>query len=254
MRTKLSVITQVVTCQGCELHKQCRTPVPMTMRSSPAHDAAADSLSPWSRTQSRSTDRFLVLGEAPGRIEDIRGKNFVGPAGRYLRANLQRVGLDPEDGIYMNVVCCWPHGQPNALHIASCRGNLYAQLDWASRQGSRLLVCGTVALSALLPHAAMRQVMGSWLPYPPFEGLYLFPVLHPSFVANRAGPESKESWKRLLEAFSSTREIAELMGGGSCVYCNRAREYKHVTCWRHRSLWKQDTTWKAGTVQGRLDL
>jgi hypothetical protein len=112
-------------------------------------------------------------------------------------------------------------------------------------------VAGSVALTALLPHAEMRNVLGSWLPYPAF-GLKLFPVQHPSFIAHKATRDRQQNWKTLIRAFANTREIADMLTGGTCVYCNRARDRGKVVCYKHYELWRKDTTWKPGVVQDRL--
>lgn len=52
----------------------------------------------------------LLIGEAPGELEDIKGKQFVGPAGQVLRGSLRKLGYDPNrDFYFFNVVSCRPY-------------------------------------------------------------------------------------------------------------------------------------------------
>lgn len=240
-KTMRETILKVVSCTNCQLCQGCRSPVPLSVPT-----AGLPSITREAR------GGFIVLGEAPGRLEDLQGKPFVGPAGRYLKARLRDSGLDPSEGIYLNVVSCWPHGTPERQHIQACRGNLYDQLLQASQRAHHLLVAGSIALSSLLPHVEMKNVLGSWLPYPPFPGLYLYPVQHPSFIAHKASRDKQENWKALIRTFAGTMEIADMLGGGTCVYCNRSRDKGKTVCFKHGEKWRQDATWKPGVVQEKL--
>jgi DNA polymerase len=56
--------------------------------------------------------RVMIVGEAPGREEDERGKPFVGVAGRLLDQMFTAIGLaraedDPERGLYITNVLPW---------------------------------------------------------------------------------------------------------------------------------------------------
>jgi DNA polymerase I-like protein with 3'-5' exonuclease and polymerase domains/uracil-DNA glycosylase len=52
----------------------------------------------------------MLVGEAPGSNEDIQGEPWVGEAGQYRDALLQRIGLTRDDVISTNVVKCRPKG------------------------------------------------------------------------------------------------------------------------------------------------
>jgi len=222
--TRISVIQ----CTDCELSQTCRTPIPFNVPSA-----------------SRG-EHFIVLGEAPGRIEDRKGQAFQGPAGTYLRRALKRAGLDPTNGIYMNVVCCFPHGTPKPEHIAACRRNLYNQLMCFHKDDMRMLVCGNIALHSLLPHGEMKNIMGEWVYVPTFN-MHMVPVWHPSFVAFKASRDGQIRWQRDIDAFAGIPT-----GMTHCVYCTKSRADGYFTCWKHRELWRKDTTWKRSVIQQRL--
>lgn len=72
----------------------------------------------------------MVVGEAPGRNEDLQGRPFVGAAGRLLNSLLAKAGY-PRERVYItNVVKCRPPGNrdPSREEIASCRGYLLEQV------------------------------------------------------------------------------------------------------------------------------
>jgi DNA polymerase len=194
----------------------------------------------------------MVVGEAPGRIEDRENLPFVGPAGLYLRRSLVRAGLDERRGIYLNVVSCWPHGSPTQAHIDACRGNLYDQLQ--ADDTRFVLVCGTVALKSLLPQTEMKYVMGRAIDV---HGKTIFPVQHPSFVAFKStSRDTVNNWRTMLERFARLAQGLEIDQFTTCIYCDRRaveRDGKlEYYCPKHKSLWRKDSFWKPASVQKRL--
>lgn len=57
--------------------------------------------------------RVLIVGEAPGKNEDLQGEPFVGAAGKYLNELLAVAGLTREDVFIANVLKCRPPGNRN---------------------------------------------------------------------------------------------------------------------------------------------
>lgn len=73
--------------------------------------------------------RVLIVGEAPGKNEDLQGKPFVGAAGKYLDELLDHAGLKREDVYIANVLKCRPPGNrdPQAEEITTCTPYLREQ-------------------------------------------------------------------------------------------------------------------------------
>lgn len=59
--------------------------------------------------------RVLIVGEAPGKNEDLQGVPFVGAAGKYLNELLAYAGLAREDVYIANVLKCRPPGNRNPM-------------------------------------------------------------------------------------------------------------------------------------------
>ena len=57
--------------------------------------------------------RVLIVGEAPGKNEDLQGEPFVGAAGKYLNELLGVAGLRREEVYIANVLKCRPPGNRN---------------------------------------------------------------------------------------------------------------------------------------------
>lgn len=78
--------------------------------------------------------RVMLVGEAPGRNEDLRGEPFVGAAGRLLDELLGHAGLQRDDVYIANVLKCRPPGNrdPDAREIETCTPFLREQIRLVS--------------------------------------------------------------------------------------------------------------------------
>jgi DNA polymerase len=74
--------------------------------------------------------RVMLIGEGPGKNEDLQGEPFVGAAGKLLNELLQHAGLSREDVFIANVVKCRPPGNrdPEPVEIETCAPFLRAQV------------------------------------------------------------------------------------------------------------------------------
>ena len=74
---------------------------------------------------------LMVIGEAPGREEDIAGKPFVGRSGQLLDKMLASIGLTEEDFYITNVVNWRPpkNRNPTPDEIAMCRPFLNRHIE-----------------------------------------------------------------------------------------------------------------------------
>lgn len=97
-------------CKRCELWKTRTNPV-----------VGEGSLSAW----------ILFVGEAPGYYEDVKGRPFVGKAGRVLDELLESIGLQRNEVYIANVLKCRPPGNrnPTTEEIQACTPHLEAQLE-----------------------------------------------------------------------------------------------------------------------------
>jgi len=73
--------------------------------------------------------RVLIVGEAPGRNEDLQGEPFVGAAGKYLNELLALAGLKREEVYIANVLKCRPPDNRDPLpeEIEACTPYLREQ-------------------------------------------------------------------------------------------------------------------------------
>jgi uracil-DNA glycosylase family 4 len=74
--------------------------------------------------------RVMLVGEAPGKNEDLKGEPFVGAAGQLLNELLAHAGLAREDVYIANVLKCRPPGNrnPEPGEIETCTPFLREQI------------------------------------------------------------------------------------------------------------------------------
>ena len=92
----------------------------------------------------------MIIGEAPGRQEDIQGRPFVGAAGKLLTKLLEEAGIPRPSVFITNVVKCRPpeNRQPNAGEREACSFHLNRQLQHL--QPRIIALVGRVAAETLL--------------------------------------------------------------------------------------------------------
>ncbi|MDQ7844871.1 MAG: uracil-DNA glycosylase [Armatimonadota bacterium] len=127
--------------------------------------------------------RIMLVGEAPGRQEDLRGEPFVGAAGRVLDALLRSVGLTRGEVFITNVVKSRPfegpppgrNRAPRGPEIAACRIWLDEQLRIVDP--AVVVPMGRIAVERFLPGVSISAVHGR-----PQEsgGRIILPLYHPA--------------------------------------------------------------------------
>jgi len=75
--------------------------------------------------------QLVIIGEAPGRQEDLQGEPFVGAAGQLLTKMLENAGIKRKTVFITNTVKCRPpeNRQPFADEREACYPYLLRQLD-----------------------------------------------------------------------------------------------------------------------------
>lgn len=81
--------------------------------------------------------RLAMIGEAPGKNEDLLGEPFVGVAGKQFNALLSAVGIDRNDIWVTNTCLCRPKSTkpgkenrpPTVKEIRACEARLLDELD-----------------------------------------------------------------------------------------------------------------------------
>ena len=125
--------------------------------------------------------RLMLIGEAPGAMEDTLGKPFVGRSGKLLDQLLEKVGIDYENDIYIsNLVKCRPpkNRRPTKSEITSHLPWLLLQIKLI--QPYVLVFAGSTVLQTFLGmRTKITQLRGSWQNW---NGIAAMPIYHPSYL------------------------------------------------------------------------
>jgi DNA polymerase len=149
----------------------------------------------------------MVVGEAPGRLEDEQGRPFVGRAGQLLSEVLAEAGLERGDVFVTNVVKARPPGNrdPTKAEVAHWMPVLEQQLALVA---PKLVVpLGRHALAHFAPAARIGEAHGRALTE---RGRELFPLYHPA-----AALRSTKLRETLLADARALGELARLRAAPS---------------------------------------
>lgn len=141
---------------------------------------------------------LMVIGEAPGRDEDIAGKPFVGRSGQLLDKMLASIGLTVDDFYITNVVNWRPpkNRNPSPEEIAMCRPFLNRHIELAAPKV--LLIVGGVSLSAMTGITGIMKNRGQWQNINIGTGdIPALPIYHPAFLLRQPALK-KDAWRDLL--------------------------------------------------------
>jgi uracil-DNA glycosylase family 4 len=129
---------------------------------------------------------LMVVGEGPGRDEDLQGEPFVGRSGQLLdRLILEELGLTRASYYIANVVKCRPpnNRDPAPDEISACSRFLDGQID--AVRPSVVVSLGNVATRVLLGTddgiSTLRGRAHHW------RGRLLFPTFHPAYALRGGG-------------------------------------------------------------------
>jgi uracil-DNA glycosylase len=94
--------------------------------------------------------KVMLVGEAPGRQEDLEGRPFVGYSGRILDSALSKAGIKRSDVFITNVVKCRPpnNRRPQSYELIACMGHLERQISLVSPK--IICILGSTAYRSLL--------------------------------------------------------------------------------------------------------
>ncbi len=149
--------------------------------------------------------QVMLIGEAPGRDEDIQGKPFVGRSGQLLDRMLQAIGLSrhgqtPEDSVYISNVIFWrPPGNrtPTDQETLMCLPFLKRAIEIKK---PRLLVClGATPTQRLIGRSeGILKLRGRWFDFGTSDGgIPLLATLHPAYLL-RQPAQKRLAWRDFL--------------------------------------------------------
>jgi len=143
--------------------------------------------------------RVMLVGEAPGRDEDIQGLPFVGRSGQLLDRMLAAIGLDRTQVYIANVVPWRPPGNrtPTPQETAACRPFIARQIELADPD---FLIClGAPAAAELMNNnQGILKFRGQWRDFHTgSRNIRAMATLHPAYLL-RQPLQKRLAWRDLL--------------------------------------------------------
>ena len=144
--------------------------------------------------------QWMIVGEAPGEQEDLRGEPFVGPAGQLLDNMLAALGLTRQEAgsdkqvFIANTLKCRPpsNRNPQPDELAQCEPYLQRQI--ALVRPRIILAMGRFAVQALLqtdePIGRLRGRVHQ------YQGVPLVVTYHPAYLLRNLADKSR-AWQDL---------------------------------------------------------
>lgn len=177
---------KIHSCVSCGLHKHCESP----------------KMKPYGNFKKG----IVCLGEAPGKIEDERGRPWQGKTGRLLNRTLRKFGIDLfEDCLSLNSVNCRPpeNRTPTKDEINTCRRYVLKTIN-NEYSPKLILLLGNSAIYSLIGYRWKKDLGGitkwrGWtIPDQDF-GSWICPVFHPSYIERSDSKEVVTVWENDIE-------------------------------------------------------
>jgi len=175
--------SQVAECTACELHK--------------------------SRTQTvfgvgNKTADWMIVGEAPGKDEDLKGEPLVGRAGQLLNQMLLAIGVSREQVFIANILKCRPpnNRDPQPEEVVACHSFLTQQIQLVAPKV--ILAVGRIAAQNLLhSKETIGRIRGNVYHYSDNQ-IPLVATYHPAYLL-RSPTEKRKVWADLVLAKNSIK-------------------------------------------------
>ena len=165
------------------------------------------------------TAKIVLIGEAPGEMEDMSGTPFVGRAGQLLNEFLSEAEISRDEDLYIiNTVKCRPPENriPTEEEKSACEKFLHAQIDIMNPKA--ILFCGATALKSFSKDQKVQisKVRGNWFTVningKDYKGMAIF---HPSYLLRNHSMEEgsprrlmQQDLREIKNSILSERELA----------------------------------------------
>lgn len=147
----------------------------------------------------------FLIGEGPGRDEDLTGRAFVGRSGQLLDKILAACGFNRKDHVFIgNILKCRPPGNrvPLPEERAACLPFLLKQIKIIHPK--IIILLGATALNGLVdPKLRITKVRGSWIKW---NDLWTMPTFHPSALLRNPNLK-RETWEDFKKVVFKYKEL-----------------------------------------------
>jgi uracil-DNA glycosylase family 4 len=175
--------SKVPQCLACKLYKSCKSPkMPVS---------------------GKGNKKILLVGDYPGKSEDLQGKQFVGESGQLLENFLRKCSIDMRRDCWItNALICKPGDKIKDKIIDYCRPNLLNTIN--SLNPEVILLMGAHAIKSLIgylwkedPGSATRWA-GWQIPSQQLNA-WVCPTYNPAYVLRQRDSKNSEVLDRIFQ-------------------------------------------------------
>lgn len=211
-------VSRVPKCGACRLFKTCK--------------------SPKMEVTGKGERKILLLGEAPGKTEDLEGRQFCGETGTLLEKTLKRLEINMRRDCWMtNSLICFPweikdgkkkHRAPTEKEIEYCRPNLVNTIE--DLKPEIIIPLGDVAVKSLIGWlwkdnpGPIYKWIGWQIPHIELN-TWICPTWHPSYVS-REGYQSYGTGRKNQVVIDIWEDHLRKAGQISCRPWNKKPPYE----------------------------
>ncbi len=188
---------EIKKCKKCPLWKERKNPVP---------------------GEGNPKSKVMLIGEAPGREEDLQGRPFVGKAGKILDQIIEFWGFKREEVYITNILKCRPPGNrdPRPEEVEACTPFLVKQLEIIN---PKVIVCvGRHAMNWVFERYGLGKTSISKVAGKTFEKntlfgkKYIMVIYHPAVALWRPDMKEKiwEAAEELKKKFDELKSRGEI--------------------------------------------
>jgi DNA polymerase len=157
--------------------------------------------------EGRTDAGIMIVGEAPGRDEDIQGRPFVGRSGQLLDKILNACGFTRSEHVFIsNIVKCRPpaNRMPTPVEAEICMPWLLKQIELIDPK--IMILLGATALRYMAgPDHRITSERGSWLI---LNNRLTMPVYHPAALL-RDPLLKRDTWEDFKIIVHKYRELVD---------------------------------------------
>lgn len=143
--------------------------------------------------------RIMLIGEGPGRDEDLQGLPFVGRAGQLLDKMLAAISLTEDDVYITNIVYWRPPGNrtPTTQEVQACLPFLNRQVELLDPEFI-ILIGGPASHTLLETKQGITKIRGTWRDCEiGGKTRRVMPILHPAYLL-RTPAAKRLAWRDML--------------------------------------------------------
>ncbi len=194
-------MTEILNCTDCKLHE-----------TSIATEAGYTSKVSGMLGKGSAMSDCMIIGEAPGSAEILRGEPFVGQAGQLVNDYMRQFNLRQAEFFITNVVKCRPpkNRTPSEAEIRKCSHHLKKEIE--EIKPKLIILLGSVAMKAVL---GFKKGIVSLTGKTFFnkDGIACIPIIHPAFLLRSNTKENKElfrkGWESVSKFISTSGKVTE---------------------------------------------